>query len=402
MKTFFVAGVSNTIGGLTMSTGGDYPTSLTGGLPNISTLTSWNTVTTDTTFSNLTVKVKSNTRTADCSVNLVSTIGLNSLVTITASTSGYFTDSVNNDVITAGTIVRLEGTVAGTGTIALGGFSGVYNTTGSDYISYIGTLIAYSNSASTNYATFSGATNVPNSTESQHQLRIATAGTLRNLSLRVYSNSRSADDTIKVRLNGADTSISVVVPAAFTGVVQDLVNTQAVVAGDLVNWSIVAPTNTGSVGVITQIEFVSTKGLIGGTNTANPGFASGATGYLSITSAGANTFAQTDTDLYIPLAVTLDQFRIKINSNSSNYTSTVTLQKNGVDTAIQLVVPAGVTGWIEDTSSILDVSAGDNLNWKIVNGTGTGSVTFNSLIFDYIETAVASGGGSTYMLMGVG
>lgn len=387
MKTFFLAGVSNTIAGITIANGSDLPTSTTAGLPSVTSLVSWNVLTTNATFSNLTVKIKTNTRTATTTFQLIGTSGLNSTVSVATTATGYFTDSVNTDTLTAGTILRVEGTVGGTGAIALTEVAGVYDVSGSDYVSFLGSLLSFSHSASTNFGGFSAATSTVNTTEANHQVRIANNATLRNLSLRVYTNTRTADDTIYVRKNGSNTAITAVIPSGFTGMVQDLSNTTTVVADDLVNLSIVAPTNTGSCGVVAQLEFVGSYGIVGGTNTATPGFGSGVTGYLAVTSAGTNAYTQSDADLAIPLKIVANKFRLRVSANSANYNSVVTLQKNGTDTAVQFTITPSTTGWLSETATNVTVEPGDTLNWKIVNGTGTGSLTFNGFFFDYEEPA---------------
>lgn len=403
MKSFWLQGVGNTLAGIAVTNGSDYAFSTTGNIPNISTLASWNTLRTAGTISRLNVKIKTNTRSVDSTFRLTSSVGLNSIATAPTATTGFFVDNTNSDVITANTDLRVEGAVSGTGAINITAIGGILDVAGSDYVSVIGSLISLSHSATTVFAPFSGATSTANATEGQHQLRASNSATIRNLSIRVYTNTRTADDTIRVRDNGIDTAIVAVIPAGVTGVVTDLVNTASVVNGDLLNFSATCPTNSGSLGMIAQVEIVGTKGVVGGNNTTNPGFASGVTGFLAVTGAGANTYTQPDTDLLIPMAITAEKFRVRVNTNSANYASTLTLQRNGVDTAIQLVVPAGTTGWIEDTTSTLSVAQDDKLNWKIVNGTGTGTVAFNGFYMDYAEPAVVTAsGGETYLLMGVG
>ena len=91
-------------------------------------------------------------------------------------------------------------------------------------------------------------------TESDVQLVITSSGTLQNLSVQPVINTRGDDTVATVRLNGADTAITVTIPAGSTSFIQDLANTVAVVAGDLVSIQFVTGGSGGNFRAIASVE----------------------------------------------------------------------------------------------------------------------------------------------------
>ena len=63
--------------------------------------------------------------------------------------------------------------------------------------------------------------------------------------------------------------------------------------------------------------------------------------------------------------------RVSTNSISTNDT-TVTLRKNGMDTTLTFDIPADTTGLFSDSAHSVDIADGDELDFKIVIGLGTG------------------------------
>ena len=81
---------------------------------------------------------------------------------------------------------------------------------------------------------------------------------------------------------------------------------------------------------------------------------------------------------------TLSKLYVRLTANTTSTNGSVTIRKNGVDTALTVVVTAGSgAAVIEDTSNSVTVAAGDKLCIETVSG-GTGTFTFSiiSCIFD--------------------
>ena len=94
-------------------------------------------------------------------------------------------------------------------------------------------------------------------TETQVQLLITRAATLQNLTVKANSNTRADATTVTVRKNNANTAITVSITAGSTALFQDLVNTVAVVAGDLVSIQFVTGAGGGNINAIGSLEINS-------------------------------------------------------------------------------------------------------------------------------------------------
>lgn len=79
---------------------------------------------------------------------------------------------------------------------------------------------------------------------------------------------------------------------------------------------------------------------------------------------------------------TLSKLYVRVNTNSTSASSTVTIRKNAADTALSVTIGAAATGEFEDADSVT-VAAGDKLCIKTVSGgTGTFTMTIVSCIWD--------------------
>ena len=75
-------------------------------------------------------------------------------------------------------------------------------------------------------------------------------------------------------------------------------------------------------------------------------------------------------------------------------TLTVTIRKNGADTNISIVIPAGATsGVFSNTSNTTSVSAGDLLTLKFVNASASSSASVAASSFIITEQGGVIGGG---------
>ena len=62
--------------------------------------------------------------------------------------------------------------------------------------------------------------------------------TLSDFSIRIFQNLSTTPSILTVRINGVDTPISIAIPAGFTGVLENLVDTAPVVNGDLITYQL--------------------------------------------------------------------------------------------------------------------------------------------------------------------
>lgn len=83
-------------------------------------------------------------------------------------------------------------------------------------------------------------------------------------------------------------------------------------------------------------------------------------------------------DFPIPKAGTLKNFYVRVKSNTANQACTLTIRKNGADTALTLTVPSSTSGTFSDTSNTVSVAAGDLITIKDVSTTTSGTATLIS------------------------
>ena len=76
-------------------------------------------------------------------------------------------------------------------------------------------------------------------TESDRQVAFANAAVIQRLTINVAVNPSATTTDFKLRVNGVDGNLVVVIPIGLTGVFQDLVNSDTIANGDLLNYQVV-------------------------------------------------------------------------------------------------------------------------------------------------------------------
>jgi hypothetical protein len=73
-----------------------------------------------------------------------------------------------------------------------------------------------------------------------------------------------------------------------------------------------------------------------------------------------------------------------VTQNNGGVTSTLTFRKNGVSGYMALSVPAAATGWFEDVQDTDTAVAGDEVGFKALFPSGSGTVTFQSAMVRFV------------------
>ncbi len=332
------------------------------------------------TLSGLWIRITANATTNSSTVRLrKNAADGNQTFSIGAGATGVFEDAVNTDSLSAGDKAAVSLAVGAGGTITVGMLSILVEPAS-------GTINKFSNRDTTMPST-SGATRYmrlcgnddETTLEAPAQFEFEQAGTLKNLYFNVRSNGRSVDSIVRVRLNGANTSITATVGAGATGDFEDSSNTAAVVAGDLVAFS--CTNGASGSGFIRfnnlSIEFVSatdfTQLIAACGDTAGESLATSLTRYGC--PAGRCDFAATtesNVQLEAKTSLTLSNLKVKVETNGITANTTIKTRVNGADGNQLLTIGSGVTGWVEDSSNTDDLQPGDLYNYQIVTG-GTGT-----------------------------
>lgn len=205
----------------------------------------------------------------------------------------------------------------------------------------------------------------------------------------VVTNSKAAARTLTARVNNADSTLSVTVPASTTGVFESVSSPISIVPGDTISFVYDSLGTTGTIQGRT-IDYRMTTAddlfdvLVGGDVTV----AASADRYAPVIQ-GLNLNATVDTAVktVVPFDTVASLLRAYIASNSSTNAWSITLQKNSADTALSLAIPSGGSGYFEDATNTVALTAGDNIAYRV--STRNSSVNFTWLGFSMSSGAAA-------------
>ena len=344
----------------------------------------------DATLKNLRVVVNTNGRAANSSVTTrKNNADTSQVATITASTTGTYTDLTNTVSVTAGDKVAYKlviGSTSGNFAAASITINRESSSQSATYWSAIGTG-STTNGAATRYWPVSGALGAPGTTESLLQSYTPAAGTISNLRAYVTA-ARATNTTLKSRLNSADGGQSVTMTASTTGAFENTTNTDTIAVGDLFCVATVtgSGTDTLTLSNVSVLYKPSTAGVTAlGAGSTSATLGASLTRYYSPLGNMQALATESQTQQIAPFAGTASYLASRVSANASTTTATMVLRKNGADTAVTYTIPGGATGSFVDTSNSVSVSAGDLLS---IQGSGAdGTVTFRSMSLRYTEAA---------------
>jgi hypothetical protein len=222
--------------------------------------------------------------------------------------------------------------------------------------------------------------------ENRRQIPTRSTGTYSKLLVRITANSSSGNITVRSRKNGANGNLNLTISAGFTGVIEDIVNSDAVAAGDLYCLQYVA---TGTTGTLTfsviSLVFDATTNCVSKLVAEGYTIATASvTHYLPASGdRSGTTTSEAATQNQVKRAGLAKNLYLFIISNARTTDTVFTLRKNAVDTGIKVTVGPGVVGPIEDTTHTVSVAANDKLNWALTSGTGIESLVFAFISFEY-------------------
>lgn len=189
------------------------------------------------TIKNLTCSVTTNARASATTVtSRKNTANGNLSVSVTASTTGLFSDTTNSDTIAVNDLWCVQ-VANGTGTAAISlRMSVQYSNTANQSIQGGKSESAIIQGANiVRYYGFN-AIGGAQTTESQVQIAVYYSGILSNATVNITSNTVTAASTMVTRINGVSGTVSVSITASTTGRFTDTSHTDAVKSGDLLNF----------------------------------------------------------------------------------------------------------------------------------------------------------------------
>jgi len=340
------------------------------------------TIRTAGTFSNLSCTVKVNS-TGISTLNLRKNLANgNQSISIPSSATGFFEDVSNTDTVVAGDVFDFQ-LVSGSGGVTTVMPFIVFEADGNTTAIYGGTrAVPFTTDSATRFIAIEARPNAYAETvEAEAQTKIKVAGTWKNMDINVSANNRVSTTTWTSRINGVDGNMLVSVPAGTSGHFEDTSNTDAVSVDDLLAIKMVTGSGGGQLDPETQKTEIEYSGNAfnfpsGTANDTVTTTISNATNFVSpiggiIAGGVTELFGQIE----IPIDSIFSNLLVHVINNSITVSdTTVKVRKNSADGNGLVSIPAGATGFFEDTSNSDSFANGDKLAYVIITPATTGEI----------------------------
>lgn len=235
------------------------------------------------------------------------------------------------------------------------------------------------------------------------------AGVLSRFGISISANTRVNATSFRVTTTGgAPLSQQLSIAAGATGVFEDVVNTDAVSAGDLIACQIT--NGSGSSGQITlQHRWITIEPASSGKETLGIGYLGAV--FTGTTDRGIPFMGsdQMTTLALIPSGsfksyetAILDRLAVYVSANTATVAVTVTSYINGANGNLVATIAAGSTGFFEDTTHSDTLAIGNTYAFRLQKTGGTGNLTVQHVQSVWTSTgnAVATMGGYSSISQG--
>jgi hypothetical protein len=234
--------------------------------------------------------------------------------------------------------------------------------------------------STTIFQAYGDTTRINGTTEAPTQLTFRNPGVISLLGIRIIQNLLTGNATLTLRKNGANGNSIVTIAAGLTGYFEDTINTDSIIAGDVVNYQIVTGTGISIFPTFINSLFAATTGTIIHYVTISAG-----TTFSTASLVRANPVAgaltpsgvENSSQVKAKSSFTLRNLYVYISANTRTTASTVVSRKNGANGNLLVTIPGGVTGIFEDIINSDSLVNGDLYNYFLTLGLLSGSITFN-------------------------
>lgn len=338
---------------------------------------------------------------------------------VAAGATGWYQDTTHTDSIAAGDALVYG---FGTGTeilkaSSLGQFSIEFDATSGNATHLWQTAettapIAFSAGAAstTRYVPCRGIGDNTNgwyvTTETNAKGLVRAPGTLSRLTTYIAANTSTNAATLTTRLNAADATQTISVAAGVTGLVEDTTHTDALVAGDEVNYKTVTgagTANTTCQQIASTFESAATSwdARVASTRTAGSSYGTTVPNYQAVDGAGVGVQAtEANVELLVPFACYSSNLIVVVVATSgSNNTQDLRSRINGAD-GNQFVTLAGATGTLEDVTHYDTYAAGDLMSmcWDQMTNASFGQ-RLQGMTFDTNIPAIGASQAGPYVFV---
>lgn len=355
-------------------------------------------------YSNLGCHITTNSRGASTYNFRVNGATVNQTLSVGASTTGDFVDTVNTDIISSGDKVDVMITIGAGGVNYVMTWVGCCfkNNSANDTITTGGNMQIASTGTTTRYLSFN-TNSLAISSETEARILNKRKATLKNLWATVTANTWNRDVTIRSRKNGANGNMSVLITTLTTGDFEDTVNIDSLVNGDYFCLQFVPGAGAGSLTFRCGSSYLASKSNASILCLSGSAFISKATtSYAPIN--GNNTWSTTEA-LSQGLVYSngkLKNLRLYISANTLTATSTFAVMNGGVAGSLSVSVGSGATGLFEDTTNMDVIVSGNSLYYRCTAGATGTSIGTRSLSLDFLQGANVSLDYPKLLLLNVG
>lgn len=238
-------------------------------------------------------------------------------------------------------------------------------------------LIAHTPSAAlgiTNSFVVPGGGGAWSNVEVRAQFKVRVAGTFDKLQILINANGTARSNFL--RKNTANGTLTVAPTDSTAGLYVDNTHSDAVVAGDLIDFSAAYTAPAPTVFSAAMRFAATTNHACFYANAANGAItAASTTTFLGLSGFTTSTNAtEANSKCRARVAGTMQNGQIEVSANRAT-TSTLKNRINGADGTIAISITGSSTGLFEDTSHSDAFSAGDDLNWALTTSTGADTMT---------------------------
>lgn len=227
--------------------------------------------------------------------------------------------------------------------------------------------------------------------EANTQIRARDSYTWANLAVRVITNTLTNACAIVSRVGGGDGNMSISVGAGLTGLFRDVVNSDALVSGNLFDIEIDPPAGGTSI-IITAFATTlttvanTTPIIIGSFPPANVMYAPGATTYFAIVGELRGDGTEAHTQYTCRVASTLSKLHTYVDTNTLNVIATIRPRIGGADVNSVCSIPVATSGLFEDGVNTDAIAIGNLICHELELPAGAGGIYVSFMSFQSDST----------------
>lgn len=319
---------------------------------------------------------------------------------IPAGATGRFTDIVNSDAFVSGDLLNNRIFIGAGGNVSYDFISYVFTSVNNAPVQGASSVLAVVGVAFNSigfFTLFGYLTNSAVADEDHASWTIRTGATLSNFRIFITANTLNGNAVATMRVNLANGTETVNVPAGATGGFEDAVNTDIIAIGDIADWQL--DTTAAGAGNISSgnVGFKSTSAarrIASQDGEGAVGIAAGLTQYRAPEgSSDLWNVNEPENRVVANTPFTARNMFVNIRANTNNTGVTARLRRNGGNSTILVSIPALGVGVYEDLVNSQAYLAADDFGWMAVTAGALGTVYIAGLGFEQLQPTV---GGSAF------